>query len=67
MNFKKGDIVYGYAVYHKIWDYCVVESIFENVELLFGRSKNNLHYYKMEFSQIVPEQIVQSPLWKALE
>lgn len=66
MKFKKGDIVYGYCVNHKRWDYCVLGDIFD--DWVFGYDKDGKGgYYQMKPEDIVPEEIANSPLWKALE
>lgn len=65
MKFKRGDIVYGYCVNYKRWDYCVLDTIY--VGRLFGWSKDDLRYYEIKPEDIVPEELLNSPLWKALE
>lgn len=66
-KFKRGDVVYGYAIYHKEWDYCKVESIHESFDCLFGYSlEDSSDFYKMDFETITPEYVTHSPLWQAL-
>lgn len=66
-KFKVGDLVYGYAVFHKVWDYCIVSDIHVHNSNLFGHSKDRGQFYMMNFDTVVPQYIVESPLWKALE
>lgn len=65
MKFKEGDIVYGYCVNHKKWDYCVLDDTCD--DWVFGWSKDGQGYYQMRSKDTVPEEIVDSPLWRALE
>ena len=67
MTYKRGDVVYGYAHYHKKWDYCLVESVFPREQILFGHSVSGHEFYKMKFENLIPEYVAKSPLWKALE
>lgn len=65
-SLKVGDIVYGYAEFYDLWAYCKVNDIRE--DRIFGDGVSHPNYfYMMYFDKIVPAEIVQSPLWKALE
>lgn len=68
-QFKIGDVVYGHAHFHKEWVYVVVDSVFESESKLFGTSidSKNGGFYMMYFDKIVPQELLESPLWKALE
>lgn len=66
MSFKKGDKIYGFAFYHQKWDWMIVESI-QSDGKLFGNSIDGyIRFYLMYENTIVPEEVLESPLWKVL-
>lgn len=66
MNLKAGDIVYGYCCNHKIWDYMKISDIYKSAKTCFGWSTNHNLYYQFKFKDIVPKEIVESPLFKLM-
>lgn len=67
--YTKGDVVYGYAYFHKIYDYCVVEKYQFNPThgtVVFGTSPTKRWFYMMKISDIIPKEVIESPLFKIM-
>lgn len=66
-QFRVGDVVYGFAFFHKKWVYCKVADVQESRSRLWGNSLQGNDFYAIDFETIIPEELVDSPLMKALK
>lgn len=64
-DYQKGDVVYGYAFYHKKWVFCKITNT--SLGLVYGPNLEDKEFYAIKTETIVPEELLNSPLWKALE
>lgn len=64
MTIKEGDVVYGYAIYHCAWVWCKVREI-RNIGV-FGSGIDGKNVYYIKFETIIPNDVVNSPLFKLM-
>ena len=65
-KYQLGQVIYGKAKFHGIWDYMVVETEFPKDGKVFGRSLGGEGFYLFVYEDIIPKEGLESPLWKAM-